>query len=523
MTTTTLRPNGSGSSLATGITLTGGATLEAVLSDNSDASYVVMTETAYVVLDLTTVAMPAGAVPSSVVIRDRSTDGGYTPVGADLISNGAVIASSRHYDSGSISTYSSAPTAVALSQSDVDSLQLRAVYGFGNITFYELYLDITYALVPSVSVTAPTGSITTTTSPTIVWGYTPGTDGGPQSRYQLRVFSAAQYGIGGFDPGSSPATYDSAELLGNASSKIVGPLPNSTTYRAYVRVAQSINGAPQYSTWQYTGFSVAVTTADVSTVASTADSTNARIRVTVTRNTGTPQWATMDLQRSDDGGITWSQVRGATGTVPPGDVWIGYDYEAGNGVAAIYRARANSSPGGGLVTGAWVTSSSVSWSDTNLWLKDLTYTTRNMVVNNDLMPEPTYGRPQGVFRIIGSAAPVVVSDVLQYGVSTIQLETYTDAESAALKQLVGGAVLLLQAPAVMGWGSRYVAPGALREIRKSQELAIAWRLWQLVLTEVTQPPDAGLIVTGLTWQDIVNTYATWTAFIAGVPTWGTLV
>ena len=41
--------------------------------------------------------------------------------------------------------------------------------------------------------------------------------------------------------------------------------------------------------------------------------------------------------------------------------------------------------------------------------------------------------------------------------------------------------------------------------------------------EVAAPPDDGVGSLGLTWQDVVDTYATWADLIAAVPTWGDLI
>jgi hypothetical protein len=523
MTTTTLRPNADVTS--SGATLTGAASNWQALSDGSDTSYVDLS-TGAVVVAMDDMTLPAGAVVISGTVRVRAA---YTSTSGFVQAQSTNSAGNRGVAvTASAVTYSYADGGPLSTNALINALQMiaRDYTGAGvlPVRVYELYYDVLYATKPTSTATGPTGTITTTSSPTVTWSYSQGSDGGPQARYQVRVFSAAQYGIAGFDPGSSPSTYDSAEQYSGATSAVVGPLPGGIAYRAYMRAAQTVLSLPQYSDWTFVSFTINPVTSDVSTVSATADNTNGRNRVTITRNTGTPAWTSYDLQRSSDGGTTFQAVRGGTGALPPGDVGIIYDYEAGNGSSVLYQARANYLLSGLLITGAWVSSSSVTWTSTDLWLKDLTYTPRSLIVNNVLMPEPVYDRPQGVFRIIGSAFPVVVSDVLQAGVSTITLETYSDAERDALKLLCSATVLLLQAPAVMGWGNRYVAPGALHEVRKTQELASSWLQWDLTLTEIAAPADSGtVVVAGLTWQDIVNTYATWTEFIAGVPTWGTLV
>lgn len=81
----------------------------------------------------------------------------------------------------------------------------------------------------------PTGTVTNTVNPRITWTDTDITAG--TRVFQVRVFSAAQYGAGGFDPETSTATWDSGKIVSHARECVVAQeLTNSTTYRAYVRV-----------------------------------------------------------------------------------------------------------------------------------------------------------------------------------------------------------------------------------------------------------------------------------------------
>lgn len=122
-----------------------------------------------------------------------------------------------------------------------------------------------------------------------------------------------------------------------------------------------------------------------------------------------------------------------------------------------------------------------------MWLKDPFVPSRNIIVVNDLMPEPVYPRVQTAFNVLGGTFPVVVTDTLSAGSSTITLETYDAAGTTALKLILTGAVLLLQAPTVIGWDSRYVVPGNVQEQRVSQTYATSWMHWQVALQEVAAP------------------------------------
>lgn len=481
MTTTRLTPSGL---FAVANAVATGGTIPAVLADASDSTYVTFsgTQPCTIIVDMTTVTLPTGAIVLDGALKWRDSGPGNTTFVFGV--NGAANAGSV-IPGGLVDRAYSSPVTT---QAAIDALQLRVACGVpGANVLYLLGYDLVYAIPPTDSLSAPTGTITTTTQPTVTWTHTAGSDGGPQTAYQFRVFTTAQYGIGGFDPATSPASYDSGIVYSSAASVNTGALANGA-YRVYMRTAQTSAAQYQWATsWVFSGFTISVTTSDITSVGVTVDSANARNTVLITRNGATPTWTNFDLQRSVDGGTTWQYVRGGFNAAVSGSTVTVQDYETANTQTVIYRARA-SYTAGSYITGSWISSaSSAGWTSTSLWLKDPFVPARNMIVENDLMPEPDYPRMQGVFNVLGATFPVVVSDALGAGQSTITLETITQANEAAIKLLASGAVLLLQAPAVMGWGSRYVAPGKLSERRATQTVASDWRLWTLVLTEVDVP------------------------------------
>lgn len=520
MPTATLRPNGTLSS--SGI-LVGAASAHVALNDNSDSSYVNLYYGGSAVsVDFGTFTLPAGAATRQARVRVRAKANPTTGVFAVSVpSSGAWFANTV---GSTFTDLVDGYASISWSQATLDAVFATVTASpSDDVWISELYLDVDYALQPSTSVSAPTGTLTTTTSPTVVWTHTPGTDGGAQSHYQVRVFTAAQYGIAGFNPASSPSAYDTGVRLGASASALVGPLPNSTTYRAYVRTAQSTAGAPQWADYAFTSFSLAATAAEILTLSAVPDSVNARTRITVTRDTGTTNWGTIELERSTDGGVTWQFVRGVAGQVPPGDVWIGYDYEAGNGQTVIYRARATYLLSGLPIAGAWVQSGSVSWSAPGVdWLKSPSQPAMSMAVTVISLPVTSRERPRGVFSVIGRADPVVVSDVLHLSAGELTLLTLDDAESAELASLLEVDVLLFQTRPGERFGTRYLSIGAVSEERVGN-VGDPTRHWVLPFVEVVAPADYAVDVPGLTWADIVATYVTWTTFIASIPTWGTWV
>ena len=184
----------------------------------------------------------------------RTGSGAHAPIGA--IVGGVVNYTNQSSDSAG---------AQVRTQADIDGYQMVVIapgptYGW---TVYDVWIDVDWLAAPAApTVSAPTGTITTTNRPTAQW-----THNAPsaQAAYQLKVFTAAQYSAGGFDPATSSATYDTGIVAGAAASLDLPALPTSTTYRAYVRTAQLTNGALQWSTtYGFSEFTINVTAVSVS-------------------------------------------------------------------------------------------------------------------------------------------------------------------------------------------------------------------------------------------------------------------
>jgi hypothetical protein len=490
MTLTTLRPNAT--DYLTGAVV-GAATAHAALSDNSDASYA----DGAAGTQMGTVAMAGGVTKAMTVrVRSRSATGGGN-VYADAFDpvKGVTLASVVSTITTTLATFTGAAAAVSLYQTDLDVLTFRfsetESSSNTNTRAYEGYVDLVWVARPVVAVTpvAPDPYTAATLVP-VSWVNTLDVDGGAQTRYHVKVFTAAQYSVGGFDPETSPSTFDSGATLGSITTLNVGPLPPSATVRAYVKVAQTVNSQAHWSAWAFDQFVVNVPTPVVAAVTAVADDALARIVVTVDRNTGFPAWELVEVQRSVDGGTTWEYVRGARDIADTTDQFIVADYEVGNGAAVIYRARATDvNVSNQRLTGVWVTSTSTSWSSTATWLKDPDLPDRNLRVRLAVVPQLTRPRPQVVHRVVNSPSSVVISDVLGKRVGTIVLLTTTLDEAAALETLLSQATLLLQTPDSHGVGSMYVTCGDVTPERVSRLITDPHRRWAIPVIEVLAPAD----------------------------------
>ncbi len=115
-------------------------------------------------------------------------------------------------------------------------------------------------------------------------------------------------------------------------------LANSTAFRAFVRGTDS---SALVSDWDFSQFSTAFTALNAPTITVDVLGTLAGTRINVTAATGAglPGTARFGVQFSDDGGVTWLNVRNGDALVPSGSGAASVvDYEAPHGIARAYRA-----------------------------------------------------------------------------------------------------------------------------------------------------------------------------------------
>lgn len=121
----------------------------------------------------------------------------------------------------------------------------------------DVKIQVTYdwaiaATTPITVVTGPTGVLDRDESAQVRWQVNG--NGGAQRSYRVRVFTSAQYGIGGFDPAVSPSTWDSGViLLATQSATVPVTLDVTLTYRAYVMLDMggTTTTAWTFSQWSY--------------------------------------------------------------------------------------------------------------------------------------------------------------------------------------------------------------------------------------------------------------------------------
>lgn len=356
-----------------------------------------------------------------------------------------------------------------------------------------MFYDVVYAVKPTAGVLSPTGTVTTTNRPTIVWTYVLDTAGGSASRWEAKVFSAAQYGAMGFDPDTSTPTYASGIKPMIADGyPMTGVLPDGT-YRAYVRVAQSIRGALHWSDWDYEAFAVLVELPATPTIALSAQDDSACIRVELTGNAGDATTTGFELERSSDGGTTWVPVRNTLGLDEylVGDEVVVLDYEAPNGLIVNYRARAVHDYGDGLYGFSDWEIDDAMWSSSQWWLKHPNLPPLNLPVTLRKNPSVQHAARQGVIYALGARLPLVVGEPRSAGRGIVVLDAPDLLALQALERLLDeNATFLLHGPASDDEPDRYVRIGEQDATRQVDKAFARGRDVTLPWIEVAMPDGA---------------------------------
>lgn len=322
MTVVTLRPDGT---TTNGGTIVGGGTAHDALSDDSDTTYITFDNGETWVGTIDDLTLPVGAVikRTSASVRVRSDASGNFAIASASLTHGSGTFS------GSVATPWVDPVRVNVfradqfvSDADIDGAALTVACLTGaSVDIYEAFVEITYVEQPSLTVSAPTGTVDDTNQPTVTWTLDLDDAGGAQAIWEVKVYTDAQYGALGFNPsittptasttnpGSSTGESAFWRFTTDTSWQVDEILPDDT-YRAYVRVAQIVNGNQHWSDWAHADFTVDVDLPAVPTLTATADSSNGRVTLAVTEGaSGAATTDVLEVQRSVDGGTTWEVVR----------------------------------------------------------------------------------------------------------------------------------------------------------------------------------------------------------------------
>lgn len=372
----------------------------------------------------------------------------------------------------------------------------------------EVYIDVTYQQQASISVTAPTGTITNTCRPTVTWTYT-SPDSEPQYAHRTAIYTAAQVGAVGFEPFVTTPLQDSGWLLGEDLSWTLSADITNGTYYAYVQVQQTWAGAGTFlSGIASTSWTQSIAgSPDAVLQSCTFDPIFNRIALTFAPSASSPTTAAFAVTARRSPGGPWVPVRtglfiAATGMTP---ITI-YDYEAPANTLSEYRVLAYGQTGS-LFFAAADYSNVLSATPVveDWWLKDPLNPLLNTILPVAYQGDSvTRRRVQGTFEPISGSTSVqkIVVDGPQYGIEgTLSLIFHENQPVGiagplyfAFEQIdAANHTLLLQYPT----GEQHyivLGPGAVGsdetyqwEMSKGPD-RVKYRTLQVSYTEVDEPP-----------------------------------
>lgn len=461
MSGTILNPDGTAIYNGGSITAYGGATTAVeVLADNSDLSYITFEKDESTWVTFTDPSVPAGAVIKaySVVVRGKAV--GH-------IFQSATLATELYFGSAFVRGTQQTITDTSLQQwqalawtnndndPDTASVLIINTSGWADLVITKLRLDVIYVAKPVVTV-ADLTTVTDTNRPDITWTNTLDSDGGGQTWAQVRIFSEDDYpGWAGLDPATSTATAETA-FYSAATTWHSTMLPDAD-YRAYVRVAQTVNGEGHVSDWDYDAFTMDTDLPGVPTVVVTPDDANGRIKLDIDSNTGdtTTDAFEIEVERAEG----WLPLRTVEGdgriSDDPAEVW---DYEAENGVATSYRVRAVHAFTDTESFSDWETQAG--YLDGDWWLKHPTIPYYNVQV--ELRSFVGYSRAarQSVQQPLARDDAVITSDTRGPETGEITFRCSTDTMRGLIRRLATESTpLWLQAKAGAYERSRWIVLG----------------------------------------------------------------
>lgn len=471
--------------------VTGAASAHAALADSSDSSYVTYEYGEVSVHGFADLSLPSGALPILAQLYAKTKAIGiWSTVRMDtVLSTGSRRADHNVLVSWHVPTEVAAAMFWGVTDSEVDgaggAISNRTMTG--NLVAYELALQVLYYLKPTVTVTAPTGTVDEN-QVTVTWDpiFDPQATSSPH-HFVLKIFTAAQYGAGGFSPGSSSPLFEAGGSTAVSSYTPENMALDDGTYRAYVRVSAG-NTPDHWSSWAHSEFTVDAPNPGVPVLSLTAAPLTGSIEIGLDDTAGDIATNLFEVQRSEDAGVSWVNVRTSTGdgrVTNAGTVAV-HDFEAPNGREVRYRARAFNAATPSF--SQWV-EDDVVWSSEDWWLKHATRPSLNLKLRMRTGPaDEQVQSNQGVFRPLSSSDPVVVSDVRGPKTGQIVILTESLAEREALEATLELQVpMLLQGPVSSEIPERWVVIGDSGTARIVDKAWAPFHDESLPWTEVARP------------------------------------
>lgn len=249
----------------------------------------------------------------------------------------------------------------------------------------------------------------------------------------------------------------------------------------------------------------------------TYDPVLSRIQLAATLLGASATYAVFD--RTTNGGITYTTVRGGTAVTVSSQNAALDDFEFPAGIATTYRVRSYN------VSNVLQQTFTVAITQdlTDVWLKVPAAPYLNRKVTVAFAGDRTRPARRAVFDIVGRSNPVAVSDIRSSLSFEARIRTFTSQEEETLDYVLqSGEILFFHLPlANKCMPGGYYSAGDVTWGPPSSR-ARPERIFAIPLTGVAAP-GADVIATTYTWTSVLADYATWTAVLAGNATWSALM
>lgn len=434
--------------LANGGTVTGaGGDADLAMRDGLDSTYVSLDVGQTLSLSYAAPSLPSGAIVKDIKAVVRARCDAFSPA---LLQ---VIAENQTDGNGvtdlltiSNSVNGNFITAAGVTNEDVDG-QVTVTAFSDTVHIVSLYLQVTYVTKPTVTITAPSGTLSETLMPTVSWLANLDSDGGGQFGYQVKIYNdgtgAGGYNAGGFDPDTSTPVWESSGFTPTTSVTVDESLADDG-YRAYVKVSQLVNWTLAISSdWSYSAFTITVDRPANPSFSLTAQNSSGRVKIDCSDNAGDAATHAFQIQHKVDGEWEYVRAHNTDGIEPMPDPTL-YDYEMQPGTVD-YRVRAVTFyTGFDAVYSDWVTHSTT-YTPTSWWLKHPTNPTLNTAVT--LRSFVGHSRParQEVQQPLGRSDAVVITDTRGPESGEIVFRLSADVDRDAVMSLADLGIPLLLA------------------------------------------------------------------------------
>lgn len=492
-----------------GWAVTGAGSAHTALSDATNASYVEGSGAAGGILEVT-----VGAIALSThdlvrylqpTIRANSPGGNRTvavrlhgPSATQRQPEQTIVLDGTIRDY-SLQAFRAWPNGVAFTDEDLAglSLEIREVDNpAGSLRVYEAGVTAVYNSAPSVVLDTLTTPVTDTALVVGSWAYTD-PEGDLQERYQERVYgydpSIGWPNSGGADnevewlEAAGAVPIRDVEVLSNATTTEPLVFPPTGNFRRYIRVSDRGSGGRfgSYASQEWDMLIDEAPTAPALTV--TPEPLLARVALVVNPTLGSPV-DYLEVQRSDDGGVTWVTVRDADPTYPyiPDNVNRinngGFEGDTnGDGVAnawSIYQSPTEGvvtpSAAAGVQRVGWTTNTGLKGLTTrphvnpdgsNIWPADSVWLLR-LRFGSDVATPPTISFDAGGFTVVPVIEPAATVGLQDYlyrvtlGVTDVESDLHISSAGAANHHFDISEVQLEHAPGSAGGGGYGSSPYA---------------------------------------------------------------